>query len=418
MRLTRQWPLAALGLVIVAGAAFALSRRVPARAQEPRADSLVIADSAYKACGLNADKAECYAAILNPLIATRGVRVTMGALDLIGRRDSWVRDEGHVLAHGIGITAGLASHDMAATFSSCSETFQSGCQHGVIQAYFENVHHADTANVNALCRPFAAETDRWLRFQCVHGMGHGLTMLYQHDLPRALQGCDLLSDGWDRESCYGGAFMENIVNVTNPHHPAHALMAGMHMEGMDGQAPAHPFKAMDSTNMQYPCSILANRYLESCYGMQTSVMLWFNHGSVEAAAHACQQAPGTLRYVCAQSLGRDVASMSHQDIHEAIRLCSLADPEYQPWCHVGVAKNLVDLGAQADDGFTYCRAVSGTRNKLRCYHAIGEQVATLKADLNQRAELCTHAESAYREACRGGAGLAAVPAAMPQPKAS
>ncbi len=419
MRLLRlSSPLAALGLAVV-GAAWAISRHVPARAQEPRPDSLVLADSAYRMCGQKTEKEACYEALLMPMVTSKGLRTTMGTLDNIGRKDSWVRDEGHVLAHGIGITAGLASHDMATTFSSCTETFQSGCYHGVIQAYFQNVHRADTATVNALCRPYDAENLRWIRFQCVHGMGHGLTMLYQHDLPRALQGCDLLLDSWDRESCYGGAFMENIINVTNPHHPAHALMAGMHMDGMDMSAEAaHPFKAMDSTNMQYPCSILGARYQESCYGMQTSIMLWFNHGDVAAAARACTQAPGTMKYVCAQSLGRDVASISHQDTHEAIRLCSLADPEYQPWCHVGVAKNLVDLGAKADDGFAYCRAVTGERNKLRCYHAIGEQVATLRAGTNDRAELCTHAESAYRDACRGGAGIAAVPASLPQPKAS
>ncbi|HEY2806084.1 MAG TPA: hypothetical protein VGI92_09525 [Gemmatimonadales bacterium] len=417
MRFARlSWPVA-LTLVTIAGAGWAVSRHVPALAQGPRPDSIVIADSAYKLCGSRTEKQECYENFLTPLIATKGVRVTMGALDMIGRHDAWVRDEGHVLAHGIGITAGLASHDMATTFSSCSETFQSGCQHGVIQAYFQNVHTADTANVNALCRPYDADNNRWLRFQCVHGMGHGLTMLYQHDLPKALQGCDLLSDGWDRDSCYGGAFMENLINVTNPHHPAHALMAGMHMEGMDDHA-AHPFKALDSTDLHYPCTIMAERYLEACYGMQTSVMLWFNHGNVASAAEACRHAPGTMKYVCAQSLGRDIASISHQDTREEIRLCSLADPEYQPWCHIGVAKNLVDLGARADDGFAYCRAVSGARNKLRCYNAIGEQVATLKGGMSERAELCGHAESAYREACRGGAGIGAVPSAMPQPKVS
>lgn len=378
-------------------------------------DSVALGDSAYGACrGVNGDSSQaCYEHVLLPLVHTHGVRVAMGALNRLATRDDHVRVEGHVYAHGIGIAAGKAGGEVGSTFASCSETFQSGCYHGVIQAYFETVHAIDTKTVNGLCRSYSGpDGDRWLRFQCVHGMGHGLTMFHKHHLPRALEGCDLLADGWDRESCFGGAFMENIVNATVPHHPANALSApagGGHQHG-----PAEPaFKALDPLSPLYPCTIMAERFLNACYGMQTAAILFQNHGDIGAAARTCEQAsPIGMRYVCHLSLGRDIYAYAKMRPRDAIRLCSLASAEYQPWCHMGVVKNFVD--PRPEDGFAYCRDVPGGANKLKCYAGVGEQVASLRNSLEERGAMCDAAEPAYRAACRFGAQVTGeIPLGMP-----
>src|SRR5260370_311377 len=151
----------------------------------------------------------------------------------------------------------------------CGEGFSSGCRHGVIQAYFEARDKVTQPEVEALCQPFKGATaSRWVLFQCVHGMGHGLTMLYSHDLPRALTDCDLLGDGWDRESCYGGAFMESVINATAPQHPATMLSAHSHHH----MRPT-TIKALDPADPLYPCSTMYERYLAACYLMQTSGMI-------------------------------------------------------------------------------------------------------------------------------------------------
>ena len=271
--------------------------------------------------------------------------------------------------------------------------------------YFDAAPNIGPKEVNALCERFQrADADRWLRFQCVHGAGHGLEMIYAHDLPKALVGCDYLLDGWDRLSCYGGAFMENIVNFTMPHHPAHGLgaHAGMHMAGMDDKA-ASTFKAIDPKDPLYPCSIMADKYLVSCYEMQTSVILYLNNGNIGAAAKTCDTAPVKMRYVCYQSLGRDISSYSLQDHKKAIEMCSLGDPQYQPWCYVGLVKNFVDLNARASDGLSLCRELFGEGNKMKCYEAVGEQIGTLKNDADSRRALCQPSEPGYIAACLFGA---------------
>ena len=380
--------LALVGLALVA------CHKPPASGGPAVADSLALADSAFRTCHrLSGDaQVDCYDAVLVPLVASHGVRTAMGTLRVLGARDGRVRVDGHVYAHAIGMAAGRATG--ARAFTDCTEIFQSGCYHGVIQAYFEGARAVDAAGVNALCGAYVA--DLWLRFQCVHGAGHGLTMFYDHDLPRALAGCDLLRAAWDRESCYGGAFMENIVNATAPHHAGHALHP---------HTAAAPFKALDPADLQYPCSIVARRYLTACYNMQTSVMLHFTHGDMAATARHCLDAPPGLEPVCFQGLGREVSAYSHQDHQEAIRMCGLARAEYQPWCHVGVVKNFIDLTARPDDGIAYCRAVTGSTNSVKCYEAVGEEIATLQGDPRGREAACAEVVEAYRDACRYGARL-------------
>jgi hypothetical protein len=240
-------------------------------------------------------------------------------------------------------------------------------------------------------------------------------MLYAHDLPRGLAGCDLLSDDWDRHSCYSGAFMENIVNVQMPHHPAAELahhskstsdsmeaMAGMDgMEGMNHTTPA--FKPIDPGDPLYPCSALADRYLTACYEMQTSVMLYENHGDIAAAARSCDNAPVAMRTTCYVSLGRDVSSYSQQNHAEAIRMCSLGAEKYQPWCYYGLVKNIIDLNARSDDGMAMCRDVPTPGNKAECYSAVGEQIWVLDATSEGRTKLCGTSEAEYLDACLYGA---------------
>jgi hypothetical protein len=346
----------------------------------------------------------------------------MGALDLLGANDADVKRSGHVYAHAIGIAAGKGKPDIEQPFKECSESYQSGCYHGVIQAWFASLDSISARDANALCEPFRKnESDRWIRFQCVHGMGHGLTMLYSHDLMKGLAGCDLLTEWWDRHSCYSGAFMENIVNVTMPHHPASQLahhddmagmdhdMAGMDhdMAGMDHHAMTS-FKAVDPSDQQYPCSIMPERYLGACYEMQTSVMLYNNHGDIAAAGKDCDNAPRLYRTTCFASLGRDISSYSAQDHAEAIRMCGLADPKYMPWCFYGVVKNFIDLDAHASSGLALCRDIPDVNSKYVCYSAVGEQIQVLATDDQGRRSMCTSAEVEYLDACLYGARVSGV----------
>lgn len=390
-------------------------------------DSTTLGNTIRSSCRRSKDISGCIEHALSAAAGAGHVKVAMGALNRLGATNPEIRRTGHVYAHAIGIAAGSSRRNIAETFMQCSESYQSGCYHGIIQAWFASLDSVSSSDANALCAPFRkSESDRWIRFQCVHGMGHGLTMLYDHDLPKGLAGCDLLTEWWDRHSCYSGAFMENIVNVTMPHHPASALShsggqsgehegmdgAGHDMAGMDhdmaepGRGSGGRFKPVDPGDQLYPCSVLDQRYLGACYEMQTSVMLYNNKGDIAGAAKACDGAPLDMRTVCYASLGRDISSYSLQNHAEAVRMCSLGTSRYRPWCYYGLVKNFIDLEARPEDGMAMCRDVPENTGKTLCYNAVGEQIMILQPDVEKRRALCAAAESEFVDVCGYGARLA------------
>jgi hypothetical protein len=379
----------------------------------PDGDTLVIADTLFARCGKGeaTAKERCYGPQVLALREQRGTHFAMGALHRLIALDRDVAFTGHDYAHMIGISTFKASGDFPTSFKSCTEILQSGCYHGVIQTYLMSFPAVGAPEVQAACREWSSpDGDRWLRFQCVHGMGHGLTMFYDHDLPRALKGCDLLAEEWDQKSCYGGAFMENIVFATDP------SMANMVMGKDDAKmdmpmdahgASAAKYKMIDRADPFFPCSALGDRYQADCWQMQPAVMLYEFDGDWTKTFAACDKAPVAWRPECYQGLGTSISGGTIQDHDDAIRLCSRGGARYQPWCYEGVVKNFIDVTAKSADGISFCKVVPGLANRLKCYQSVGEEIAVLRNSLDERAPLCDviTGDAAGRDACRYGAQL-------------
>ncbi|MEP6590672.1 MAG: hypothetical protein ABJC19_05775 [Gemmatimonadota bacterium] len=361
---------------------------------------------------------QCYEDYFLALAKGERVRLSLGALERLGKSDPQVERDGHSYTHVIGIRAWKPGDDVSDRFRSCTGLYQSGCYHGVIQSWFTQSGTIDSARANELCNLIAPDpADRWLRFQCVHGLGHGFEMVWNWELPKALTGCDWLVSRWDRESCYGGAFMENAVAaVTGPHHTsAHALQASAKdaAVGMEGMEHAHApdtktitFKMIDSTDALYPCSILSAQYLRSCYELQGGVILRHSNRDWSAAAATCDRAPLGVRSACYQSMGTMTAGMTVGDDRAAAADCAHGDPGYQPFCFSGVVKNRIDVTANPKDGIAFCRVIPMGANRTQCYVAVGQQISVLHSvNLGARATACAEAGREGEGECRVGANL-------------
>lgn len=402
---------AALGCASATGGSSSAARWTPAGKTTPTREQCKLASPD--------NQMACYQLLLADVLKTKGMDSAMAALTSLASSEEDVRGNSHMFAHTLGLSAYTTPDQLAAVFSRCSPGFQSGCYHGVIQGYFLEQHkkspgaEVGAETINALCKDFRGDSQRWLLFQCAHGLGHGLELSYAHDLPKSLRGCDLVTDAWERSACYGGAFMENLVSVTNPHQTAEGMTGGMEgmedMEGMDMSTMDHgatSFKKYDPANPLYPCSSLDDKYGSQCYLIQTSLMLFENHGDFAAAAKTCGTAPQKFRVECFMSLGRDANSYAGATPGVAARSCGAAPEAMRPWCHVGVAKNLVDITSHPSDGFSYCSALTDNVSKVTCYFAVGEEVQTLSADRATRREMCEAAPSPFDGACLYGAGVA------------
>ena len=348
------------------------------------------------------DKQDCYKERLVAELASDGVRPALDMLSEVAASDVDVERDAHVYTHAIGMNSYDPDRPVSEVFARCTELFQSGCYHGVIQAYFMAQGTIDEATVRGLCEDFKQPgADRFLLFQCLHGLGHGLTMFYAHHLPRALKDCDLLASSWDRDSCYGGAFMENIVAATDPHH------MGAEAHGVPASDTLEPWEPLRADDPLYPCSVLDSRYQVACYMMQTSAMLRQNGDDIGDAAKTCETAPQNLRKTCFQSLGRDISSHTLQNVDDGLRECGRVADEYRGWCYVGLVKNFVDLTATTDAGFHFCTRVEDTY-RPRCNQAMGEEIGILFASEEDRRAACRVADSeADERSCLRGAGVAA-----------
>jgi hypothetical protein len=378
-------------------------------------DSATAARLISRRCGLLAGdpRRKCFEEALLELVRQDRVRFAMSTLALLGEEHDQIRKFGHDYSHVIGINAWTPGKEVGATYLQCTELFQSGCYHGVIQAVFAH-SGTDSASVVALCKGNSEiRESAWLRFQCVHGIGHGLLQTYTMNLPRALQGCDMLGNAWDSESCYGGAFMEFIVGGRGQsHHVATDHGEAGHHEAEPDTFPA--FKVRDPSDYLYPCSALGDRYQRACYQMQAGLIVERTGLDFAKVAQICEGAPQPMRPVCYQGIGTYVSGVTTRNSAEAIRHCSQGSMRYRSWCFVGVVKNFIDVTAKTQDGIAFCKQLVPQDIATSCYVAVGEQAAVLFRDPARREAACSTAQPAYLAACRYGAGLSpARPPALP-----
>ena len=379
--------------------------------------------------GAPGGRAGCIERTLVALLDQVGVSRSMEVLDTLAAIDPQMRDEAHPLAHGLGISAYRGPETVAATFAACPTSQMSGCHHGVVPGYLLYLsargRPIGTAELDGLCEPHRGRS--FIHFQCAHGMGHGLMAVHGNHLPTALRACDQASDASVRESCYGGAFMENVVQATHPHHTAggHAQTQGgahgehapadahggaeSHAEHGGGHAAHGAWKPLDRDDPLYPCNAVDPRYGDACYAMQTSPVMFFNGGDVQATARVCAGAPAAFRIRCFMSLGRDVSAWAAQDPARSAGMCrrigGAADAREVTWCTRGVVETLVNQSADARDGIRFCRVVEGDEVKADCYHAVGGFMQMLVEGAEARGVQCAAAEPRFVAACRRGAGL-------------
>jgi hypothetical protein len=369
------------------------------------------AAAALKQCqGPDLDKErDCFTALFDARLASEGPAPVLALLDRLAALDPDVRRDGHHYAHRIGIAALKSPAEVSRVFAACTPAHQSGCYHGVIQSYFMAMERAGggvtAASVDGLCADYRG-TRADLLFQCTHGLGHGLTILGRHDLPKGLSACDLLSRAPEREMCYAGAFMESVVNATHPGHPVAPEAAGSGHGGHGehhaaAAAPKPAFKALDAGDLHYPCSTVAEKYLIACYTIQTSAMLHHTRNDVAPVAAECRRAPAKARPTCFLSLGRDVSTMAAGSTSEAIRLCGLADAAFRPMCHRGVVEAYVNMNANPAEGIPYCKAVREPDGKRLCYATVGNQAMVLPGGEAKRAQACAAAEAGFVDVCLG-----------------
>lgn len=298
----------------------------------------------------------CYRRILEPNVARQGPKVVLEQLDALQGERPVFRAYCHEMAHVLGRYWIQAGGTLGQGFHEGSYICHNGFYHGMVErvilgdrALGAEWAHVQPAEIRAKA-PSVCTTETVgasgprLLFQCLHGLGHALDFAVGYDLPLALELCDLLPDQWSRDSCHGGAVMENITGVERD---LRMLRAG---------------------DAHYPCTVLAPKYRDACYRMQTSWMIEDGMGW-DAIIAACREA-GPHQTACFQSLGRDVSPRVRQHGPDGFAgICANLPTEERTSCLRGAVYALSDHTTDGRFAYPFCQVFADPALRAECFAA-------------------------------------------------
>ena len=271
-----------------------------------------------------------------------GAVVSFAALKKAYSSDAATKANCHQITHAIGRAEADSVKDVAQAYALGDNFCWSGYYHGVMESIVIHIGSKKmNANLATICAPLKAQKlYSFAHYNCVHGLGHGIMYNDGSELFTALKTCDLLDSSWERQSCYGGIFMENEMEEVNPDHTTAYLKADEPM---------------------YPCTAVDETYKYQCYLMQTSHALKLANSDFSQVFTECAAVESNFAAVCYQSLGRDASGNSISQVEPTKNSCMYGpDQTARQNCIIGAVKDFVSYYHSDRQAIQLCNALDSS----------------------------------------------------------
>lgn len=290
----------------------------------------------------------CYKSEIDHLTQTQSPEQAIALIKQQYPKISYVKNECHQLMHEAGRAALIKyNYSIAKTYSHGDQFCWSGYYHGAIEelANKEGLSFL-VSNANSICADIPGKsTQSFYYYNCVHGMGHGFMFVENGALFKSLTDCDLLNTDFDRSSCYGGVFMQNIMNEQAPDEEEDAA-------GTPQQI------SLKANQPMYPCTAVAEKYKEQCYLMQTSYALQVENYDFSKVFSLCAGVEQNFQDTCYQSLGRDASGTTISNVDETRANCLVgSSQEARQYCVRGAAEDFVSYFHSDAQAKQLCRSL-------------------------------------------------------------
>jgi len=269
-------------------------------------------------------------------------------------------------------------------FSKGDASCHSGFYHGAMETFLSEEGTLNLPpKIDKICNSFESNFGI---FECLHGVGHGIMAYENYDLPASIETCGQLRTVFAQRSCYGGAFMENVV-------------AGLGV----GALPGHETEWV-SNDAHFPCTEFDydELILYECDQMQTSWMLYLNQYNFGKVKLECMKAPENMRSVCFKSYGRDAAGHTLRDSQRISTLCNDVPKthDYYDQCITGSVNVIIDFWGPAlkDQATDLCKALP-QNGKHTCYSLIANRLRNVLINQEDREFVCDSFEKEYQYLC-------------------
>ena len=294
-------------------------------------------------------KPNCYRDYFAEVMRTEGADVAVAEIDALSESDDHIARDCHQVVHDLGNDAAEHYGDVGIALTYEGSACWSGYYHGVVEYAISQFGGTELFDeMPNICTTAAQEQYSFTHYNCVHGLGHGVMLNTDGDLFGSIPYCETLPDRWELSSCVGGAIMENVVSA---------------QQGIQTD--------LRTDDLLYPCNVIGDDYVDECFAMQSSWIL-YNLGYADenfAEAFAiCDTVTEEMVDNCYRSMGRDISGSSLLEVSRIVRLCSLGDPAYQEECYVGASLNAVYNDHGTAMATALCEAIPA-RMADACYAA-------------------------------------------------
>ena len=291
----------------------------------------------------------CYRDYFAEVMRNEGADVAVAEIAALSESDEYVARDCHQVVHDLGNDAAEHYGDVGIALTYEGSACWSGYYHGVVE--YAISQFAGTAlfeEMPNICTTAAEREYSFTHYNCVHGLGHGVMLNLDGDLFGSIPYCETLPDRWELSSCVGGAIMENVVSA---------------QQGIQTD--------LRTDDLIYPCNVIGEDYVDECFAMQTSWMLYnlgYEDENFAEAFAICDTVQTDMVDNCYRSMGRDISGSSLLEVSRVVRLCSLGDPAYQEECFVGASLNAVYNDHGTAMATALCEAIPA-RMQDACYAA-------------------------------------------------
>jgi len=273
--------------------------------------------------------------------------------------------------------------DISTVYNECTSVCHGGCYHGVIEEYFKDKQIATSQSGEEIMKKFiplvCGELESYkiprVYSECLHGIGHAAMFVNNEDVPIALKTCDYLSTTENRETCYGGVFMENSSSSTT-------------------EITSYLTKYTKADDPLYPCDVLDKKYLPDCYFYQSSYFAFLARWNWQQVGQLCLKVPREYQNSCFRTIGTNQVGYT-QDIPLMKRDCeSLPTTVAIDECVKGVIDSFV--GRFVNDTsriITFCELVSSSQKQL-CYREAGWGIASWSTKHEDAVNTCNQLPTA------------------------
>ncbi len=250
----------------------------------------------------------------------------------------------HSLTHEIGQAAYGKYKDFGVALEYQDEICNSGYLHGVIESRF--LETSDIfATIQTICDKYNVE--KYIGWECYHGIGHGVMYYTQNDMPRSLSLCDTFENRSMRSTCINGVFMENFNTDQKLHHS----------------------KYLKANDPAYPCKEQSAYDKADCYLYAPTYYLSLHKNDYLGALKWCNTVEQGFALICIRGVGSQAIKENIQDPFAVESICMSGDSQETYACISGMVGLYINHFGQIDEADELCDKLKPS-NKPACEKAV------------------------------------------------